>query len=325
MRKSAAPFFNSMRTMLSAALVLTTAFCIVSSTNGNKANAPVRPQLVQDALQKKKPIYYFGLGSNMSRKKLENRGINGTKIEVLGFEAAVVPGFRLAFNMRGFPPLEPGMGSLEPVSSKSKPLLAYKEEECHGALVKLTSENYEKVMQSEGVGGSNTNQGYDEIVVDAYPYGRWRRPVKAVALQARPHVRLNADPPPSVRYMNILKEGAEELKLRQCYQDFLASHPVQKLSKPQKKIAVYNLMFTWWVSFSLLKWNGFSKLQSSLLFLVSAPNTAPSLIRLASDILTAVILLPGAILGFVFFYLTKAVGKTPPFFTRMMSTFGNEE
>ena len=82
---------------------------------------------------------------------------------------AVVPGHRLAFNMRGFVPLEPGMGSLEPVNATSKPLLAYEEPECHGALIKLKPDMYERVMRSEGVGNPNQTspQGYEEIVVTA--------------------------------------------------------------------------------------------------------------------------------------------------------------
>jgi len=132
--------------------VLLVTLCGAFSAKSSSSSEPlVRPQMVRDALEKNKAIYYFGLGSNMSRKKLENRGLNGTKIEALSFEAAVVPNFRLAFNMRGFPPIEPGMGSLEPSDSGAKALHTYKENECHGALVKLTAENYRKVMESEGV------------------------------------------------------------------------------------------------------------------------------------------------------------------------------
>ena len=59
-------------------------------------------------------VHYFGVGSNMLKSKLVNRGLNGTKIDVIDFQPASVRGHRLAFNMRGFPPLEPGMGALEP-------------------------------------------------------------------------------------------------------------------------------------------------------------------------------------------------------------------
>ena len=138
---------------------------ILMTTTAAAATPPSleRPALVTEALTRRDaPLYYFGLGSNMLRSKLENRGVNGSnstssKIEVLGMQPAVVPGYRLSFNMRGFAPLEPGMGSLEPVTnSSSQPLLAYDKPECHGALVLLTPDNYEKVMASEGVGSIGT-------------------------------------------------------------------------------------------------------------------------------------------------------------------------
>jgi hypothetical protein len=258
----------------------------------------------------------------MSRKKLENRGVNGTKIGILNMEAAVVPNYRLAFNLRGFPPIEPAMGSLEPIDADSTALLTYENNDCHGALVKLTPENYEKVMRSEGVGNGQSDQGYDEIVVDAYPYNRPGKPVKAVALRARSHVRLSYDACPSIRYMGILKEGAKELGLKPCYQDFLARHPVQQLAGWQRKQAIYNLLFTFSISFKL-KWRALSKFQSWLLFLVYARPSAPVPVKLASDLLTAVILLPGATLGYLFYHISMFTGKTPPYVTRMMSMFGD--
>ena len=38
---------------------------------------PTRPHLILNAKEKNDPVYYFGVGSNMSRKKLENRSICG--------------------------------------------------------------------------------------------------------------------------------------------------------------------------------------------------------------------------------------------------------
>jgi hypothetical protein len=288
---------------------------------------PERPQIVKDAFEKNKPLYYFGLGSNMSRKKLENRGINGTKIEIQTMEAAVVPNYRLAFNLRGFPPIEPGMGTLEPIESSSKALLKYSNSEyhgeCHGALVRLTPDNYEKVMKSEGINGKS-DQGYDEIVVDAYPYKRPRRPVKAIALRARAHARLNFDPCPSQRYMNILKEGANELGLKPCYQDFLAAHPVQQLPVWQKRVALYNLIFMATVSFRL-KWRGISAVQSRLLYAVYVSTTVPVLRKLCSDLLITLILFPGAIVGFLGYQIMNLTGNTPPFMTRIMTLFGDSD
>lgn len=276
---------------------------------GARSSATERPALVQEALANQdKVMYYFGLGSNMLRSKLENRGVNGSKIEILEMEPAVVSNHRLSFNMRGFLPLEPGMGSLEPVDSDSKALHAYDQPECHGALVTLTPENYEKVMQSEGVGPNVTNPGYEEVVVTVIPYDKRKNPVQAVALRARPHVRLKKDPCPSERYMAMLKEGAAELQLVPDYQKFLSKHPVQKSPAWLKRIALYNLIFNFTLSFTL-KWRGLSRLQSWCLFKVYVPSTATALQRIVSDVLMGFMLLPGAWLGVAYRLFLKATSR----------------
>jgi hypothetical protein len=323
----------------------------------------------------------------MSRKKLENRGINGTKINVISMEAAYVPDHRLSFNMRGFPPLEPGMGSIEPVnndllhrsystpslaaSASRPPFLAYHRPECHGALVLLTADDYEKVMRSEGVGGGSDEdtegvnesqignddcdhdisrrfvsriqrhwrrrrrlqrhrksqrkrqlkEGYEEVVVDAYPYSDPTKPVKAIALRARPHVRLPFDPYPSARYMSILKEGAKELGLKPCYQTFLEEYPVQQVPAWLKKESLYNLITTFTIS-SALKWRGFSRLQTSLLFAVynkHDPSAGAAWRQVTSDVLTSLILFPGAVTGFFIYQTLRLMGRTPPFVSRFLT------
>jgi len=216
--------------------------------NSLPASGPIRPNLVLDAIENNKPLYYFGVGSNLSRKKLEERSICGKKISPLSFEPCVIPHHRLAFNLRAFPPLEPAMGSLEPLPSfydnkdsdevvdgtskqdknrqVSRPLKSYEREECHGALIKLSTEDYERVYKSEG-GGQGLMQGYEEYIVQCIPYDKSKRPVPAVAFRVRDHARLSNDPCPSQRYMNIIKEGANELGLKPCYLKWLEDHPVQ--------------------------------------------------------------------------------------------------
>ena len=122
------------------------------------AAAPTRPSMITTAAPGD-VVHYFGVGSNMLRSKIVSRGVNGSSIEVLEMRPALVRGHRLAFNMRGFPPLEPGMGGIEESPA----------EECHGALCTMTAENYEKLWQSEG--GAMPNPGYEEIVVEAEGYG----------------------------------------------------------------------------------------------------------------------------------------------------------
>jgi len=261
-------------------------------------------------------------------------------------EAAVVQNYRLAFNMRGFPPLEPGMGSLEPItittgttddsstaldkhdddgtrsrvcsssSSSSTPLHSYTHNECHGALVKLSAEDYEKVARSEGISADSKNQGYEEIVVTAIPYDSRRPPVQAIALRAREHVRLAKDPCPSVRYMNILKEGAQELGLKPCYQEFLQNHPVQINSSVIRKIAVLNLLWTALISFRL-KIRMVSRIQSWMLFQVYVPSSAKPFQRIVSEVVTSLILTPGAIMGIFVCAIMQMTGTMSPMMKSM--------
>jgi hypothetical protein len=290
-----------------------------------KPNASVeRPAHVVEALSRGDNLYYFGLGSNMLRSKLENRGVDGGKIELISMRPAVVPKHRLAFNMRGFLPLEPGMGSLEPLEEPSLPLLAYEAPECHGALVLLTPENYEKVMRSEGVSANSTNPGYEEIVVDAYPYGS-SFPVKAVALRARSHVRLNRDPAPSQRYMNILREGAAELGIVASYQDFLDQHPVQKVPFWLRRIAVDNFVFTFMIS-SKLKTRVLSRIQSWILFRMYSPKRQEGPRKVLHDAVSAAVLLPGALVGSMLrFYFERRKAAMPPFLVRMLKLLDDEQ
>lgn len=296
-----------------------------------------RPSLVQQAFASNEPLYYFGLGSNMLRSKIENRSSNGT-IEILSIEAAFVRNHRLGFSMRGFPPLEPAMGSLEPIPAAEtsddekipRPLHSYTHEECHGALVQLTPDNYQKLMRSEGVGLEMTNStrnstqqppGYEEIVVTAHPYTNGP-PVSAIALRARPHVRLSQDAAPSLRYMTLLREGAAELNLRPCYQAFLANHPVQYTPKWLKRMAVYNMIATLSISQVLASWRIVSRLQSRVLNIVNVLPTRHAVLQAMGHILQALCLLPGSTTGWIL--RKRRATSLSPFAQRMLDMIDND-
>ena len=61
----------------------------------------VRPALITNALETNQNVYYLGVGSNLLKEKVLNRGINGSTISVNSFGPASVANHRLAFNMRG--------------------------------------------------------------------------------------------------------------------------------------------------------------------------------------------------------------------------------
>jgi hypothetical protein len=292
--------------------------------NGNPTPpAYVRPSLVQDALARNQTLYYFGMGSNMLRSKLENRAVNGSKIEIINMQPSFVHGYRLSFNLRGFAPLEPGMGSLEPVDSDCQSMLDFGRPECHGALLTLSPESYEMVMASEGV--STNGSGYEEIVVTAIPYDKNYPPVQAIALRARPHIRLSQDPCPSLRYMTILREGAQELQLEPAYQEFLAAHPVHIVPKWLKALAVRNYIATFSLSKLFSPNYSLTKLQNLLLFKVYVPSTSSQWRQACSHLASAAILLPGAMVGACIQLYYSKTGKPLPLFVRRFLHMLEEE
>lgn len=314
-----------------AALAATAALLLYRSyANSYPQCGPQRPQLVLDAMAANSPIYYFGVGSNLSRKKLENRSMCGKKIHILSMEPCVIPDHRLAFNMRAFPPLEPAMGGLEPLPkptassngssgkkghagkwkrAESRPLKSYEKEECHGALIKLSAEDYDRVYKSEG-GGRGAMQGYEEIIVTCVPYDESHPPVQAVAYRAREHVRLEVDTAPSKRYMNIIKLGAKELGLKPCYQQWLEDHPVQHPSWILKKIAINSVVFTLPLSFGL-KLRIVQHVQSWLLFKVYVLPTEPRWKQILGEAAACIILLPTACVGCCIGGLLEVSGLMP--------------
>lgn len=281
----------------------------------------LRPHLVRSALEKQSDLYYFGLGSNMLRSKVENRGINGSKIDIISMEASYVENHRLAFNMRGFPPVEPAMGSLEPLDdSSSSPILAYSKRECHGALIRLNATNYEKLMRSEGVHGNATRPGYEEVAVKCVPYDKSKPPVQAIALRARPHARLARDCSPSIRYMTLLRDGAAELGLSPDYQLFLKTHPVHWIPPFVRCVSLYNLYFNFSLGRLLRGWQWLRRFQSVLLFRVYAPSSAPKLLQAFSHISTSAILLPGCLCGVLCLLVRRTFkDEEPPMIKRLRS------
>jgi hypothetical protein len=121
--------------------------------------------------------------------------------------------------------------------------------------------------------------------------------------------------------MTILKEGAKELGLKPCYQSFLEDYPVQKVPKWLKKESLYNLITTFTIS-SALNWRGVSRLQSRLLFAVYNRDggAGAGWRQMTSDILTGLILFPGAVTGYVLYHALRLTGRTPsPFISRFMA------
>jgi hypothetical protein len=292
-----------------------------AGVNGGRGDLAHRHPLVEESLLQNKPIYYFGLGSNMSRSFLESRSFDGKKIHVISMEPAYVRDYRLAFNLPASLPLEPAMGSLERCQptetdpNPSRPLYPYDKPECHGALIQLSSEDYERVMVTESVSGTDVKvRNYREEVVTAIPYDKSHPPVDAVVLSAYPHVRLPQDVAPSERYMQILRDGARELQLEGSYQAFLDGHPIQIVPEWLTKISAPNFVLILQLYFTRTALSRkLVRMQFDLLYSVYACPTSPRLKQLASQICQAFLLLPGSLVGLGLIAYRQLTGtKHPP-------------
>jgi len=269
-------------------------------TSNTRCASISRPRLVEEAMKRNKPLYYFGFGSNMLRSKVVGRSLDSNPISVISMQPANVPGYHLAFSLRGFPPLEPAMAALERCDSNSDTTTPWTEclfnkaEGCHGALIHVTAENYDKIWKSEG--GGQVNSGYREVIVSAYPYGS-KEPVQAVALCASDRVRLEHEMCPSPRYMAIVCKGAKEVGLKTEYRECLNRYPVQKVPPWLRTIAVNN-MFLMLRLGTFFKTRVFLRIQSWFLWMVFVPSTCSCWMKCsASNVASGIILLPGSLLG----------------------------
>lgn len=331
----------------SAAAVAATAYIIriYRKTISKKVpkEGPTRPKFLLDALAANEDVYYFGVGSNLSRNRLENRSMCGKKIHPISFEPCVIYDFRLAFNLTGIPPMEPAMGSIEPLPSfyeekdghdnnaqrnsrqlrrtESKAFVAYETNECHGALIKLSAEDYELVYKSEG-GGRGPTQGYEEIEVTCVPYDKSKKPVKAVAYRTTEFGKVDQiqDLWPSKRYMNIIRSGAAELGLEASYQKWLADHPVHEPSLFLKKVSINSCLFMGVLHFGF-NLHIIPRLQNVMLYQVLVPPTESAWKQYLGEVAAVIILFPSSLLGFILRTILEKSGKTPPMVKKFIEHF----
>lgn len=149
-------------------------------------------------------IRYFGFGSNMNIISLRAKGV-----EPLSACTAVLPGWRLCFNVQHFFRHEGGVGNIEYTGQPGDRVLGVLYDCPETALVPLDA--------AEACG-----HGYDRITVEVDRDGA---PVSALTYIGMPEF---IDNPclPSQRYLNLLVAGARHARIEDSYIQQLLSHPV---------------------------------------------------------------------------------------------------
>jgi len=148
-------------------------------------------------------VWYFGYGSNMSVKFLEER----KKVKVIESAPAVLKDFRMAFSFEAFHRVEPGFAGLWDSPGS----------EVHGVAFCTDKESADILDAAEGA----NDFGYQKEEVPLKTYtGR--------ALRGSIYIDRSPDRKeflPSKRYLDILISGAKEAGLESEYIAKLESHP----------------------------------------------------------------------------------------------------
>ncbi|KAF2128304.1 hypothetical protein P153DRAFT_341843 [Dothidotthia symphoricarpi CBS 119687] len=174
-------------------------------------------------------VCYFAYGSNMRSSVMERRGM-----KLFAVKRLVVHSHVLTFDIFGVPYNEPAMASIAERGAvaefdrgtESPPAV-------HGVGYVLSAGDFEKLLISEGAGTA-----YLEVELEAHLLAgdgegadESTDPIPVRTLVGRYPFRPNALP--SQRYLRLLIDGAEEHKLPQSYQRYLATLPsyAKSLSK----------------------------------------------------------------------------------------------
>jgi Gamma-glutamyl cyclotransferase, AIG2-like len=174
--------------------------------------------LIIASLVKAWTIPYFAYGSNCYVETMTSL----RRIRLVNSTAAVLPGYKLRFNIPGIPAVEPSWACVEKCSKDN----------VHGVLYTLTPQDFARISFSEGV-----PFGYQWTVVDVVPYqGDGDRAgemalssssvCQAYTLVSNNPLLPHRDIPPSKAYRDLLIRGAKDFQMDQEHIDKLESIPV---------------------------------------------------------------------------------------------------
>jgi hypothetical protein len=183
-------------------------------------------------------VYYFSFGANMSPDafgpKAKGRYNQRNCIPKEAFPAKL-HGWKLVFNLRGVPGVEPGFGNI--VSDQHSSV--------HGVCYLLKQEDFRRLRQSEFT--------YDVKLLEVEEYNN--RKVIAHVFIVTDKKHLEPCPKcavPSKRYRDLLVSGAKYWKLDKGYIEFLESVPYMKPSIFSKAMS----LFLFWFLFYFLSFLG---------------------------------------------------------------------
>lgn len=163
---------------------------------------------VQYAKSNEHFTWYFAYGANMNADVLEKR----RHVQPLEKIGARLPNYKLDFAHKGVAFKEPVFASVTPMKENEQV------SEVHGVLYRVKAADYAKILQAEGVHSCCPHYSTVEVIVHTYD-GRQIWAHVLVTLNAH-HGSL-----PSLRYLQLLREGARANNIDKDYQDYLQNLP----------------------------------------------------------------------------------------------------
>eukprot|EP01122_Echinamoeba_exundans_P000053 TRINITY_DN1003_c0_g1_i2.p1 TRINITY_DN1003_c0_g1~~TRINITY_DN1003_c0_g1_i2.p1 ORF type:complete len:267 (-),score=47.26 TRINITY_DN1003_c0_g1_i2:583-1383(-) len=177
-----------------------------------------------------KTVWYFAYGSNLNEKIFSGR----RKIKPLDKKLCILDGWRLIFNLRALPFMEPCFANVEPIRKDC--LMTEDHPKCvHGVAYKITEEQLDQVYRTEGDGRPG---GYKIVPVKVKCYGNSEL-LDAVTLHvAYDEISWHKDYAPSKRYMNLILTGCEQEGIHPDYIAWLKKHSFLDRAELKKEAPV---------------------------------------------------------------------------------------
>lgn len=252
-------YSSSATTTTPAFLFLLFSYCDAAATvpAASLLILPKKKKMINEpktTTQRQKTYNYFAYGSNM----LSSTMVDLRQVHPIASTAAILPGYRLRFNVPGLPGIEPSWASVEeavPFPTTNENNIGLNREEMmelvHGVMHTLTAVDFATICRTEGVPFSYALRKCRVIpyIGDGKDAGlcAWEKhalsskrkntmsnfewDVSAYTLLAGPMVssrQRKEDIPPSRSYKNVLQRGAKEFLLDESYQRTLELIPVGK-------------------------------------------------------------------------------------------------
>jgi len=136
--------------------------------------------------------------------------------------AVKVPGWRLTYDLKGFPFVEPSFADIEPIADGDRT------PEVQGVCHQITEAEWDGIVATEG-GGGVIEHGYHPVTVNAIPLRGDQTPIQSISLSVGPSpvLKLNGQLHlPSKRYVDLIAEGAKHYQLDPEYIDWIETHDV---------------------------------------------------------------------------------------------------